>query len=346
MSQYLQRNKQLLLHIAFWLAYSSFFLYQLSFMRKGDAIDWDRLMSELAFHMISMLLICYFNYGILLPRFLRNKNLGRYLVEFIPIFIIYSFFVVLGKRFIISSFDPSINWIYSWRFTLNVSFSMFFLVLFVGLIRFVEDWFELEAHKSQLENEQLISELKFLKAQVNPHFLFNTLNNLYYLSLNNSPNTPELIAQLSQMMRYMLYDSNHPRVALSKEVDYIKNYIKLEKLRLNEDVPIDLVIEGNIENVTIAPMILIPFIENAFKHGISNSVKGSWIKIDISINGSTCLYQVSNSKVEENKKTITEKSGIGLNNVKRRLDLSYPDSYNMQVDENQNSYTVTLRLSL
>ena len=315
-------------------------------MRKGDAIDWDRLMAELAFHMISMLVICYFNYSILLPRFLRNKNLGRYLIEFIPIFLIYSFFVVIGKRFIISSFDPSVNWIYSWRFTLNVTLSIFFLILFVGLIRFVEDWFELEAHKSQLENEQLTSELKFLKAQVNPHFLFNTLNNLYYLSLNNSPNTPELIAQLSQMMRYMLYDSNHPRVALSKEVDYIKNYIKLEKLRLNENVPIDLAIVGNIENVTIAPLILIPFIENAFKHGISNSVKGSWIKIYISINGSSCIYQVSNSKVEENKKTITEKSGIGLNNVKRRLDLSYPDTYTMAVDENENSYNVTLRLSL
>jgi LytS/YehU family sensor histidine kinase len=210
----------------------------------------------------------------------------------------------------------------------------------------VEDYFELEARKKELENEQLVSELRFLKAQINPHFLFNTLNNLYYLAVTQSPNTPEVISKLSQMMRYLLHDSNHPSVPLTKEIEYMRNYISLEQLRMTVEIPVNFEVRGNAEGHRIAPLILFTFLENAFKHGVSSSFNKSWINILIETSGDDCFYTVSNSKVPEQSKTVTEKSGIGLQNVKRRLDLSYPDLHDLNISEDADSYNVELKIKL
>ena len=214
------------------------------------------------------------------------------------------------------------------------------------MLRFAKDWFELEAKKSEIENEKLTAELRFLKAQVNPHFLFNTLNNLYYLAMINSPNTTEVIEKLSQMMRYMLYDSNHPKVSMTKEIEYMKNYISLEKLRLDNQVPITFDIKGNSDSVQIVPLIFITFLENAFKHGVSNSMNNAYVNISIHIEGQQCTYCVENSKLPPNHETTNEKSGIGLQNVNRRLELSYPNNYELIVNEDDKDYMVVLKLNL
>ncbi len=345
MASFPEKNKKLLIHIAFWCVYASFFFYQISFSR-GDGPDWERILKDFSSHIIAMLFISYLNYFFFLPRFFKHKNIGRYFLEFLPVFILLGYLVVLGKQFILGGYPYTERWLYSTRFAVNVILSTLFLVFFVGLLKFVEDWFELEARKTALENEKLTSELRFLKAQINPHFLFNTLNNLYYLAFNNSPNTTEVIAKLSQMMRYMLYDSNHPKVSLNKEIEYIQNYISLEKLRFEKDVPIEFEVEGNTAGVTIVPLVLITFLENAFKHGVSNTAKNSWIKAKINVAKGVCHYEVANSKIAESGKTVKEKSGIGLQNVKRRLDLSYPDNYEIEVADKEDSYTVGLKLNL
>jgi LytS/YehU family sensor histidine kinase len=213
------------------------------------------------------------------------------------------------------------------------------------MLRFAVDWFELEARKKAIENEKLIAELNFLKAQINPHFLFNTLNNLYYLAYTKSPNTTEVIDKLSQMMRYMIYDSNHPLVPLSKEVDYMQNYISLERLRLNSEIPIQLEVKGNVDGIFIAPLIFITFLENAFKHGLSTGYTGAWVKVSIQLSGKECVYNVSNSK-PLNYKRENEKSGIGLQNVQRRLALSYPGKYQLSVNDETDYYFVELKISL
>ena len=136
------------------------------------------------------------------------------------------------------------GFLYGERFLIQNTLSVIFIVVFIGMLRFAEDWFQLEARKKEIENEKLTAELRFLKAQINPHFLFNTLNNLYYLAFTQSPKTTEVIDKLSQMMRYMIYDSNHPKVPLSKEIEYMENYISLEKLRLDDKVPIDVQGDG------------------------------------------------------------------------------------------------------
>jgi hypothetical protein len=323
--------------------YASFFLYQIA-SPSGKERPWGNVLKDFGLHMIVMIGISYLNYFFFLPKLLRDKNLGRYLLSFLPVFIIITYLFLKGKQLVLAEIIPSVEWIYSFRFGLNVYLSTLFIIVFVSLLRFVEDWFEMEANKKEMENERLTSELRFLKAQINPHFLFNTLNNLYYLAFKQSPNTTEVIAKLSQMMRYMIYDSNHPRVALEKEIEYMSNYISLEKMRLNNEVPIRFEVTGNTEGVMIAPLIFITFLENAFKHGISNIAGDSWVEAEIHIDGKLCTYTVANGKIAEPAKTVTEKSGIGLQNLKRRLELTYPDHYDLCIEDLPDVYRVKLKL--
>jgi len=262
----------------------------------------------------------------------------------VPFALIMAFRIFLERTLAEDEHNRYQEFLYTSRYLVQVVTTNLFIVIFVGMIRFAVDWFEFESRQKAAENEKLTAELNFLKAQINPHFLFNTLNNLYYLAYSQSPNTTEVIAKLSQMMRYMIYDSNHPSVPLSKEIEYMQNYISLEKLRLNSQVPIRFDIEGDIHQVTIVPLIFITFLENAFKHGISNAM-GAWVNISIKINGKECIYSVENSKVE-NVNAKSEKSGIGLQNVHRRLELSYPGRYELKTEEGSNRYFVQLKITL
>ncbi len=333
------------MHLSFWLLYFSFFFYQITFMRRNEEPDYLKSTSDAIFQVIFMASLSYLNYFYWLPRFLKHKNIGRYFVEFIIPFIILISLHIYVKRYIYTDSNQHTNgYLHSAKFAITHGITAIFIVMFVGMLKFVEDWFELEAKKKAIENEKLTAELRFLKAQVNPHFLFNTLNNLYYLATVNSPKTPEVIDKLSQMMRYMLYDSNHQKIAVSKEIDYIKNYIDLETLRLDNKIPINFEIKGDIESKQIVPLILITFLENAFKHGVSNTSKNAFVNISIAIDGNNCEYIVENNKILS--KNDFEKSGIGLQNVNRRLELSYPEKYDLKIIETDTSYKVKLNLNL
>jgi LytS/YehU family sensor histidine kinase len=238
------------------------------------------------------------------------------------------------------------GYFHSTMYIVQVGAVNLFVTFFVGMLKFAVDWFELEARKKEIENERLVAELNFLKAQINPHFLFNTLNNLYYLAYSQSQNTTEVIAKLSHMMRYMIYDSNYPQVPLSKEIEYMENYISLERLRLNNQIPIDLEVEGDADTLLIAPLIFITFLENAFKHGVSNSYDGAWVKVKVEVGEKRCIYTVGNSKLPGAKPEAEEKSGIGLQNVKRRLELSYPGKHQLSVNDTSDQYSVQLKIDL
>ncbi len=346
MQPYFQRHRIFFMHLLFWCMYYSFFFYQISSSPKGEARELSDLLIDASFHVFSMIFISYLNYFYFFPRFLVRQNFVRYLLEFIIPFSLFLTCFIHIKRFIADGYTYKFEFMYSQRFTIYMAWSTFFIVMFVAMLKFVEDWFELEAKKKEIENEKLIAELRFLKAQINPHFLFNTLNNLYSLAFMNSPNTTVVIDKLSQMMRYMIYDSNHPKVSLNKEIDYMHNYIGLEQLRLNNEVPISFKISGNTEGVQIVPLILITFLENAFKHGISNNAKDAWINITLEVSGTACVYTVENSRLSQKDEKTKEKSGIGLQNVQRRLDLSYPNRYDLTVEDNAAHYLVHLNLNL
>jgi two-component system, LytTR family, sensor histidine kinase AlgZ len=339
-------NKRVaIMHISFWCVYFSFFFYQITFLRRNEEINFGRALADAVSHIFFIGLVSYLNYFLWLPRFLKHKQLLRYFAEFILPFVVVVMLHLHFKRWLYIEYAQfGKSFLASNKFVFQHIAVTLFIVIFVGMLKFVEDWFTLEARKKEIENEKLSTELQFLKAQINPHFLFNTLNNLYYLATINSPNTTEVIEKLSQMMRYMLYDSNHTKVSFEKEIAYMENYISLEKLRLDNQVPVSFNIKGSSENLKIVPLIFITFLENAFKHGVSNSFKGAFVDILIEIKTNEVIYTVKNSKLPQ--ESLLEKSGIGLMNVHRRLELSYPNQYELTKNETPTTYEVKLKLKL
>jgi two-component system, LytTR family, sensor histidine kinase AlgZ len=346
MQPFLQRNRVFLVHLSFWSVYLSFNLYQISVFQRERGFDWENLVTSLIVQLCFTVLIAYLNYFITLPRFLKHQNLWRYLLEFSVPFAVFVTLRVHLQRFLIDGYAHKVEYFYSDFFIVQITAITFLIVIFVGMLRFAVEWFEFDAKKKATENEKLIAELNFLKAQINPHFLFNTLNNLYYLAYSQSSNTTEVIAKLSQMMRYMIYDTNQPKVLLRKEIEYMQNYISLERLRLNNQIPVQFNVHGNIDDVWITPLVLITFLENAFKHGVSNSNTDSWVNVNIEVRGKECVFSVENSKGSIIKQEGSEKSGIGLQNVQRRLELSYPERYKLDVKDAHDRYSVKLNLTL
>lgn len=345
MQTFIQRNRVLLLHISFWCVYLSFFVYQITSYRKRE-IDMTEVVLHATMNGVFNMIVAYMNYFIFLPRFLEKKKIGQYLLEFFIPFVILMFFRVHLQRYVIDGYSHQVHFFYTTTFIVQAAATSLFIVIFVAMLRFAKEWFEFEAKKKEVENEKLQAELNFLKAQINPHFLFNTLNNLYYLAYSQSPNTTEVIAKLSQMMRYMIYDTNHAKVLLSKEIEYMQNYISLERLRLSNQIPIEFTVQGNVQDIRITPLIFITFLENAFKHGVSGNNAEAWVKATIVIQGNTCTYKVENSKHNAIKTDAAGKSGIGLQNVQRRLALSYPERHTLTIEETPERYSVELKLVL
>jgi LytS/YehU family sensor histidine kinase len=226
-------------------------------------------------------------------------------------------------------------------------FGTFFPSLFVlalsTTLRITNEWFKTEKQKKEMETEKLTSELAFLKSQVNPHFLFNILNNICSLARKKSDHTEDAIIKLSQIMRYMLYESKDERVSLDLEVEYLQNYIELQRLRISELVIIDFRVEGKPETRQIEPMLLIPFVENAFKHGISY-LEDSRIDILLKVTDDVIFFRVENNVVKKTDDSIGEESGIGLKNVLRRLDLLYPASHEIRINDDGVNYLVELTI--
>ncbi len=224
--------------------------------------------------------------------------------------------------------------------------STFFVGAASSIYYILSDWINSQTEKQELTNQTLQSELKFLKSQINPHFLFNTLNSLYALTLKKSDLAPEIVLKLSEMMRYMLYECNEKSVSLEKEVNYLINYLDLEKLRHGKKINISYKQSGEIKNQQIAPLLFIPFIENCFKHGVSNQIASAFVNINVDVENDKVSVTIENSKHAVMPGVHTKKSGgIGLVNVKRRLDLLYPDNYSLEVSDSPTTYKVELKLN-
>lgn len=336
------RYRFIILHLSFWCVYVSFFIYQMASFRRADFEAKD-IVQHAAVHVGFNMLIAYLNYFLLLPRFLAHKRVFQYIIEFVIPFAIIVVMRIYVQRWVVDGYSHKVKFFYSDNFIMQTIATSLFVVMFVSMLRFAKDWFDFESKKRAIENERLTAELNFLKAQINPHFLFNTLNNLYYLAYSKSPNTTEVIAKLSQMMRYMIYESNYAHVPMAKEIEYMRNYISLERLRLNDQVPITFDVQGDVEHVRITPLILITFLENAFKHGVSNHHEGAWVNVSLNVTSAGCSYVVENSKMPR-VDDQNVKSGIGLANVERRLALSYPGKHTLVVEDTEHVYYVKLKL--
>jgi len=191
-----------------------------------------------------------------------------------------------------------------------------------------------------MKEQQLISELNYLKAQLHPHFFFNTINNIYALALKQSADTAPMVARLGEMMRYILYEADQKTVLLSKEIDFLSSYVTAERIRHQEQINISFDAQGIKADARIEPLLLLPFIENAFKHGLEEETKSGFVHIVICETDEDLTLQVSNSKPELIR--VKSPAGIGINNVLKRLELLYPDKYKLDVNQNVESYEVTL----
>ncbi|MFN8238462.1 MAG: histidine kinase [Chitinophagales bacterium] len=217
-------------------------------------------------------------------------------------------------------------------------FLKFFLVFLISVgLRIYRNW-------QMAEEEKYKAELAFLKSQINPHFLFNILNGIYVLAIRKAENTAPSIMKLSSIMRYVISEGHRPLVPLEKEISYVSDYIDLQKMRLSNSIKVDYQVHVSSQELQIAPLILITFIENAFKHGISTEENGV-IKINITVDGNQLVMNVQNKKYKTAMKE-EEQSGIGIENTRRRLALMYPDKHKLTIDNQETSYSVTLKLIL
>jgi sensor histidine kinase YesM len=216
------------------------------------------------------------------------------------------------------------------------------ILLLSGFIKLAHSLFISEKQKKILENERLNAELNFLKLQINPHFLFNTLNSIYSQAHFKSEQTEHSILKFSRIMRYVLYDSSTDKIPLSRDLEYISNYIDLQQLRLSKNITIHYDVTGPVNGLSIAPLLLITFIENAFKHGISYTAP-SEIKIAIAVTGNELSLTVGNAITQSSRGSA---GGVGLINARRRLDVIYPGRHMLDVIDNDHLYIVNLKIEL
>lgn len=222
------------------------------------------------------------------------------------------------------------------------TFDTLLFVLFPVFIRLALEWSRTEKLKAELLAQTKSSEIALLRSQINPHFLFNTLNNIYSLVYQKSDKAPSAVMKLSEIMRYMLYETNAEKVALNKELNYILSFIELQELRINNSDYVKYELKGNSDNRRISPMILIPFIENAFKHG-SKKAASPGITININLESDVFIFDISNY-IKKNDETMDKDGGIGLHNLQRRLELIYPGKHKLEIKNDGEIYSVHLEI--
>jgi sensor histidine kinase YesM len=234
------------------------------------------------------------------------------------------------------------------RSALDVYFlvvGLYFVVVLAIALKLFRLTYEKENQNLLLLREKTEAELELLRSQINPHFLFNTLNSIYTLSMKKSDQAPEVVLKLSEMLDYLLYETSAPRVHLNKELQLIRNYIYLQKIRFYKQEPAILKIKSDTGTYFIAPMLLLPFVENAFKHG-PGMTKNADISINIEIRDNKLQFRTKNSIAPDTKKHGRERGGIGLSNVKKRLDIQYPEQYTLQMESDEKTFRVFLALPL
>jgi two-component system LytT family sensor kinase len=335
---------KLLGHVLFWIVVWFFFVYFFSYNSSDrEYITW---FSSMVLPLTMM--VTYFMVYFLIPRYLLVKKYRLFILYSFYTFVFTAYIVVLvvfGSFVYITGYQIS----NMPPMSKNIVFVLIIIYLIVGIVGFVSllnHNFQTISRNKELQNKILETqlqlkeqELHYLKMQIHPHFLFNTLNTIYGFALKQSKQTPEIILMLSNLLDYILYQVNKPKVSLKDEVMHIKEYIELEKIRFQDTLKVVFSagdINGQIE---IAPMLLIPFVENAFKHG--NLVDGYLkIELNVAVTDSQLDFRIRNTVMNQEDKN--EQGGIGLENIRKRLDLHYSNNYRLTIENNNNWYSVHL----
>lgn len=333
-------NNRVFHHILFWLFYVLFFgsIYG----KYGKDFQWYLLESVCMLPFV--MLATYITIYLLLPNYLKKRNLLFTIFAVIAVL----FVSTIGERMFlrkINSLEITLNSL----FTLSYVYLLLetnFIVATAVTIKIVKEWFVQQQEKHELEKRNLKTELNLLKAQLHPHFLFNTMNNLYALSLEKSSKTSEGIAKLSTLLRSILYECDEAEITLDKEINLIENYIDLERMRYGDRLNLEFEVNGPVKKMKIAPMVLLTFIENCFKHGSSNDSQNPFIKISLNVSDKDFIFFAENSKPKLIQQTKNiESGGIGLNNVKKRLEIIYGEKYELKIKDKENTFEVYLSIN-
>jgi two-component system, LytTR family, sensor histidine kinase AlgZ len=328
-------------HILFWLLQTV--LIALSW--KGFSKVFPQTLLVMSTWIPVSILFCYpFMYWVIPQFLLKEKYVGFgamvliWLTTGLLINYYFRLYVFIPLRNVMGFTDMSRNPGQQGSF-----FTLVATWCFLSTLVLFKHWFRKQREWMQAEKEKVTAELQLLKAQVHPHFLFNTLNNIYSFSLTNSPKTPELIVKLSSLLSYMLYDCKADQVLLEKEVEVMKDYVDLERERYGNKLEVSWHIEGDIQGKQIVPLILLPFLENAFKHGTSEQLEKPWLSFDLTVKNDTVRCKIANSK---NEFDPVSKHGIGVENVKKRLGILYPTQHELKINDEGDFFVVSLALEL
>lgn len=327
-----QRVSLVFIHIAIWMSFILLASIPIYISRNEIPLDFiKRTLINISFF--------YINYAFLIPYFLLKKRIYVYLFFVVVILLISSNLNAAGSYFV----NREIEKITHVRLRVFPAIMTLHFLLIGLAIKVYQEWAMNEKKKTMVQAEKNLSELEALKNQINPHFLFNSLNSIYSLTVKKSNDAPEAVIMLSELMRYMLYQTNDDYVMLASELDYIKNYVSLQKLRLLDQEHVELYIKGNVTTQRIRPLLFVSIIENAFKYGTSYDGKTK-IRIVIKVCGDKLGFQCENGLSD--KKYRSNNSGIGLQNTMERFELLYPNNHNIKIKETDDIYKVNVNLRL
>jgi len=347
------RSLKVLFNLSMWIIFTLLFHY-VSGVSKGSG-NYYRLGKTI----VILASVFYLNYYVFIPRFLSKRKFKQYalaifgtlIVIFVINYFTETFFAPpdhrLPPEFMSGKGPGHPEFIPERHFFINFGILVLSTISFAvsTSIRGTSEWFKNENQLKEIENQKLMAELSYLKAQINPHFFFNTLNGIYALARQKSDKTPDVILKLSVIMRYIIYEANASKVLLTRELKHIDNYIELQKLRLTETVQVRYEVHGNPMNIMIEPLLFCVFVENAFKHGIDYSQKNT-ISVILDILEKELRLTVSNPIVPGKKIHDRSDSGIGLENIRKRLELLYPGKHELKIAEMEQNYIVELTLKM
>jgi len=344
-------------HLTFWAVYhfSWWAVFEGSIANAIDNITNPPYTVKYAFYVVIQALGVYFCLYYLIPRFLEKRKYWTFLS--LMILTVAGMSTVIASGYLLTSElfnipmaelfkvdDPSL-----WLFIKSNSLPSCIGAMTLGMsIKLAKNYLQSQQKQQELEKEKLETELKFLRSQFNPHFLFNTINSIFVLINRDQVQASDSLAKFSSLLRYQLYECNEKEIPLNRELAYLESFIELEKLRLDHNFEIRVSLPTDqAGNLNIAPFLLMPFVENAFKHVSKKPDHVNWIKIDVSLEGEELHYQVSNSVSNESKANdAVEFSGLGLKNVERRLNLLYPGRHEFITKKDESAYLVQLKLKL
>jgi len=333
-----KRGSRAVLHFIYWIL--AWFFLNLLF-------GYGELLNRLSVYYSFVILlitagVTYLIIGYLIPRFLFKGRYGLFLI-----YLLFTIIVSLDLELITVMFflvyEKFQVLIYHTRDIYSMLAGTYFIVFLSAGIKLTEYWFSEQQRRQVAMKEKVETELKLLKSQIHPHFLFNTLNNIYALALQKSDQAPDAIIKLSELLDYLLYHGENEHVPLLKEIELIDHYIELEKLRYGDRLQASFEKIGDPGKVKIAPVLLLPFVENAFKHGISQSRNRVWLRIRLEISDRSINFHIENSKPGITSK-VSSGGGIGLENLKRRLAILYENRYTLEIFDKENIYSVQLNL--